>query len=92
MKSKIAIVLGVALLLTWVIASFSFYDDFQLSAALSRSIRNPTSESHIALDRQRDISKGKYWIFMGSVYLLIAGITVPLVVLYERRRLRRHQK
>jgi hypothetical protein len=86
MTRKILIILLLDFFLVWVILSFSFYDDFELARALSRSMRNPTQQARVELDRQRNASRIKFWIIMGSVYFVIAGFTVPLVVISERRK------
>lgn len=52
-------------------------------------MRNPTQQARVKLDRKRNASRTKSWIIMGSVYFLIAGIAVPLVVISERHKSRK---
>ena len=86
MKKRIAFILLLDLLAVFVICSSGFYDDWSLVRALSEWSRNPTTETRAALDRQSRISQLKVFAFMGTAFVFLAFLTVPTVIIFERRK------
>ena len=93
MKRKIVIVLVLDLLLAMVIFPSSIYDDFGLAAAYVDWVQNPTPEKRAILDRRHRISMIRQYIVMGSeygsIYCVLVVLTVPFVIIAERRKSRR---
>lgn len=89
MKTRLAIILVVELLVAFWIFENSIIDDWALAKAISDWRRNPSTETRAAYERAGRNARWMGLAIFATLFGVMAVPTVSLVVLVERRKSKR---